>query len=105
MTVKRKLTRQFDQVWGIDRYRHSPYHGQVVTETIHLWKEPGAQAAAVNMTGALAHGAFVWILAKKKHEGHDWYKVHANVEHDGKVYPQRGWVVDRMLRKRGNWGF
>ena len=105
MSHKRKLARQFDQVWGIDRYQHSPYHGQVVTETVHLWNAAGAKMLAANMTGALAHGAFVRILAKSKHQGHDWYKVHADVEHEGKLYPQDGWVVDRMLRKRGKGAF
>jgi len=105
MTTRRKLTRRFDQVWGVDRYRNSPYYGQVVTETVHLWNEAGAKMLAENMTGALAHGAFVRVLAKREVDGHIWYKCHARVEHEGKVYIQRGWLVDRMLRKRGKGAF
>jgi len=105
MTTKRRITRRFDQVWGIDRYQNSPYYGQVVTETVHLWNEAGAKMLAANMTGALAHGAFVRVLNKRTVDGHDWYKCHARVEHEGKRYVQRGWVVDRMLRKRGKGAF
>ena len=38
MTTKRKLTRRFDQAWGEDRYKHSPYYGEITQPVILLWR-------------------------------------------------------------------
>ena len=104
MTTKRKLTRHFDQVWGEDRYEHSPFKGEI-TEPVLLWKEPGQQVAAANVGGALAHGTFVQVLAKRMVGDAAWFKVKYDVQYEGKVWPQVGWVADRMLRNRGKGAF
>lgn len=105
MTTKRKLTRRFDQAWGEDRYEHSPYCGQITQEIIILWKAPGVRVAAANMSGALAHGSYVQIVSTTMYKGRSWFKVMCDVEHEGEIKPQVGWVADRMLRKRGEGAF
>ena len=105
MTTKRKLTRRFDQAWGEDRYKHSPYYGEITQPVILLWREPGLRVAAANMTGALRHGEFVEVLGKTALRGSDWYKVRFDVQHEGQTYPQVGWLADRMLRARGKGAF
>ena len=50
MTAKRRFRRQFDQVWGMDRYPESPYYGTVQAEVVYLrrsgWPCPAVSADA-----------------------------------------------------------
>ena len=106
MSTRRHFTRKFDQVWGIDRYKDSPYYGTVQLEGIHLWNAPAAEAKGDNLTGSLAHGSHVQVMAQRATpDGRTWYKVMADVEYEGKIHRQQGWVVDRMLRDRGKGAF
>jgi hypothetical protein len=105
LSAKRQLTRHFDQIWGEDRYLNSPYYGQVVNEIIILWQAPGLPVAKENMSGALAHGSYVQVVNKAEMRGKTWYKVLCSVQHDGRNYPQVGWVSERMLLKRGRDAF
>jgi hypothetical protein len=90
-----------DRTWGIDRYIHSKDFGELVVPTVLLWRVPGCKAAEDNLTGVLAHDYEVTVEKRKLHKDHDYYFITADVEHEGKVYHQKGWVSGRLLKELG----
>lgn len=94
MTGKRKFKKQFDQVWGIDRYRYSEDFGKQVLRAINLWDKPGGFANRA--IGELVHGTRVTVLEEKQLGDRRWYLI-ADCENPDR----QGWVVERLLKRRG----
>lgn len=92
---------QTDQVWGFDRYPESQTFGTLVIPIINLWKRPGCDPEAENLSGALPHGFDVHVLKKVMYKREPWFEVRAEVFHDGQIYPQQGWCKAQLLRSLG----
>jgi hypothetical protein len=82
-----------DKVCGIDRYKASSSFGELIVETILLWKRPNCEMKAGNLTGALAHGSEVEVLEWRGGKA----KVVAIVE--GNI--QTGWLRTTLLEEAG----
>jgi len=75
-------------LWGMDE------EGEIVCPIIYLWKTRNGILDADNLGGALEHGDKV--LAEKSNDG--WVKVFKNIKHEGKEYPQVGFIRDTLVR-------
>ena len=75
-------------MWGKDE------EGELICPVIHLWKTRRGILDADNLGGALEHGEKV--IAEKVND--DWVKVYKKVIHEGKEYPQVGFVRDTLVR-------
>lgn len=87
-------------MWGMERDQSSPAFGEVVVggpgqTPIFLWDKPGK---FVKLSGALKHGDKVKVLDKKFKSGQMYYKVECTISHEGKDYPQCGWVSKRLIK-------
>lgn len=96
-----------DHAHGIERNPDSPMSGKLVLGgkgqiPIMLWREPGLPIKAENFTGAVAHGQELQVLRMKEHDGAEWYYVKCVVKHEGKSYPQKGWIRRPLLKELGN---
>ena len=76
-------------VWGIDE------SGDLVCPVIYLWKSKKGIMKADNVGGALKHGDEVEIIRRHK-DG--WVSIRANVEHEGKIFPQKGLVRESLIK-------
>ena len=95
-----------DHVCGVERNPSSDLYGRVVvgahgTLPIVLWRRPGCELSAENVTGALAHNHKVTVTRRIMYKERPYYYVNADVRHDGKTYPQRGWLIGDLLRELG----
>ena len=70
--------------------------GVVEVPVINLWKSKLGIMVADNLTGALAHGSEVEVLSK---DTDGWYKVSADVEHEGKTFHQEGYVMNSLIKR------
>ena len=77
------------KVWGEEK-------GEIVCPVIYLWKTKGGLMVADNLGGALGHGDEVEILEEADPEG--WVKIFAEVEFEGKKYPQKGYVKKSLIK-------
>ena len=69
---------------------------------IILWKRPGAKLDAANVTGGLMHNQRVEITSKTTYDGTRFVKVRKVVTHEGKKYPQSGWLSAKLLKREGS---
>lgn len=95
-----------DHVNGIERNQDSPMYGRLVVGTkrtapIMLWKEPGCEPIADNLTGALLHNHPVTVEKRQRHNDRWYYYVSTAIRHEGQTYHQNGWVLDSFLRDIG----
>jgi len=97
-----------DNVWGIDRIDGSLSYGELVVHHIYLWSEPkilqwkDGDLDPEKLTGALMHGFPVTVKDSRLADGIMFYFVKANVKHQGKRYPQEGWLPSSLLKERGS---
>lgn len=98
---KKRKTKNYDRVTGVDRYPASPHKGALVVPVIYLWKRPGIKPSAGNLSGALQHGSKVETLKTQTVNGDPWCLVQAAVHHDGETHLQKGWVKGVLLEKAG----
>jgi hypothetical protein len=91
-----------DKITLIDRYKVSPtYEKQITAVALLLDKPREGMIIAGNVTGAVGHGQEVEILEKKQDNKALWCYVTCEVEHEGKAYPQKGWVKRQFLENEG----
>ena len=76
-------------VWG-------EQNGEVEVPVINLWKTKQGIYVADNLGGALAHGTEVEVLSK---DNDGWYKISADVEHEGETYHQEGYVKNSLIKR------
>ena len=86
-----------DIAWGIDRYEHSKDKGELVVPVIYLWKSPACVAAKDNLTGAVEHGTELTVTKRKQRDDRYYYFATCNVEYEGELYRQEGWLSGMML--------
>lgn len=96
-TVRISSKATLGRVSGVDRYEGSPSYGQLVLEQIYLWRNPYGATTADNLKGVLRDMDEVELVRYIDHEGERKYYVKAVVIHEGKTYPQSGWVSARLL--------
>ena len=85
------MTKKYATLWGIDE------HGELVVPVINLWKSKKGIMEADNLGGALKHGQKIEILEEDS-EPEGWVKVYKMVIHEGKKYPQEGWVKKSLVK-------
>ena len=90
-----------DTIWGIERTPHAVHYGELVVEVALLYHEPAAPLEASNITGALAHGSEVEVIESQEIDSALWCKVAADIEHEGQIYEQRGWLRASLLKDAG----
>ena len=76
-------------VWG-------ERNGEIEVPVINLWKTKLGIFNADNLGGALAHGTEVEVLNK---DNDGWYKISADVKHEGKTYHQGGYVRNTLIKR------
>ena len=86
-----------DIAWGIDRYEHSEDKGELVVPVVYLWKSPACKVAGDNLTGAVKHGAELTVTKRKQRNDRSFYFATCDVEHEGELYRQEGWLSGMML--------
>ena len=97
-----------DHAHGIERNPASPEYGRQVLGgkgqiPIILWRRPGGmEIKEENFTGAVAHGQELKVIRGIEYEGEWWYYVTCSIRHEGRTYPQRGWVKRPLLKDSGN---
>ena len=95
-----------DRTWGIDRSRSSDTFGKLVLGGVNmmpivLWNQPGAAPKQENVTGGLKHNQRVEIIGRTTFNGARFIKVRKTVIHEGKRYPQVGWLSETLLKREG----
>ena len=60
-------------------------------------EEPGA----ANLTSALGHSSEVEVVETREVDGLRWCYVAAEIEHQGQIYEQRGWIRASLLKDAG----
>ena len=98
--------RKTDRTWGIDRNPDSAMVGKLVVGgkgmmPIIFWKSPGAKIDTKNVGGAARHNQRVEIIGRTTFKGSRFAKVRKMVIHDGKEYPQVGWLTASLLKREG----
>ncbi len=106
MITARKPKQKYDYTWGIDRNEASQHYGKLVLGgknmlPIILWSRPGAPIDSKNVKGALPHNERVKVIKTLYYKGKPWAKVSKTVDHDGRKYPQVGWLSATLLKKLG----
>ena len=77
-------------VWGKDD------KGNLLCPVIYLWKSKKGVMKADNLGGALKHGSEVEII---KRDPNGWVYVETEIEHEGKMYPQKGFVKKSLIKE------
>ena len=95
-----------DRTWGIDRDPESSTFNELVVGgdklmPIILWRVPGQIADPENVTGGLKHNQRVEILGRAIVNETKFVKVRKTVIHEGKKYPQTGWLSASLLKYEG----
>ena len=101
--------RKTDRTWGIERNPESDMAGKLVVGgkdmmPIIFWRSPGINvinANAEDITGAARHNQRVEIIGRTTFKGARFVKVRKMVIHDGKEYPQVGWLTASLLKREG----
>jgi len=84
------MTQKFATLWGIEK-------GELVCPVIYLWKTKEGVMKADNLGGALKHGQKVEVKQVDP-EPDGWVKVYRMAVHEGKKYPQEGWVKKTLVK-------
>lgn len=95
-----------DHTCGIDRNPDSKFYNKLILGgngmiPILLWRRPGCEFVAANVTGALAHDFEVQVTRRIMYKDRPYYYVKASVQHEGKAHHQRGWLPNTLLKELG----
>jgi len=82
------MNKKYATLWGKET------DGTLIAPVINLWKTTQGVYVADNLSGAVRHGEKVEVLERRG----DWVKVYKMILHDGKEYPQKGWVKNSLIR-------
>ena len=91
-----------DIAWGIDRYEYSKAKGELSCPVIFMWKLPACKPTKDNLIGAVEHGTELTVTKRKLKNERNFYYAACEVEHEGKIYRQKGWVSAMMLKMLGD---